>query len=939
MDKRLFLLDGMALAYRAHFAFIARPIRNSKGVNTSALFGFASTILNLVEKEKPTHLAVVFDTAAPTERHGLYPEYKANRDEMPEDLSQALPELRRFAAAFGIPVISKDGFEADDIIGTLARQAASDDFTTYMVTPDKDFGQLVSPSVFIYKPGAKGEGNEILGVPEVLARWEISQVDQVIDMLGLIGDTADNIPGVPGIGPKTAVKLVGQYGSLENLLAHAGEVKGRMGQKLTEFAGQARLSKKLATIDQKVPLDLTPAELTYHEPNLDQLRELLVEFEFRTLAKRALGAAAESVASAATGQGELALGDSPAPASKTTSSAAAEAQPDPGTAETHRTIRDVEHRYEHITTDADRRRLAGHLGRVKSFCFDTETDGLEPRHAALVGVAFAWEPHRAYFVRTPLDRKEAQDALEPFRAIFADPAVEKVGHNLKFDLAVLKNHGIDVAGPLFDTMLAHTLVEPEQRHGMDYLSEVLLDYTPVPLTQLIGDEKKGDTKKVSEINPDELAEYSAEDADVTWQLRAKIEPLLAERGQERVYRDIEGPLVRVLMDMEFEGIALDIDTLAQIGGKLAQQAAAAEASIVELAGRPFNLNSPKQLGEILFDELKLAEKPKKTRTGQYATNEQTLITLANRHPIVQAILGYRETVKLKSTYIDALPTAVDSTTKRVHTHFTQLRAATGRLASDNPNLQNIPIRSAQGREIRRAFVPRNANWLLLSADYSQIELRIIAAISKDPGMIEAFARGDDIHTATAAKVFGVEPAAVTRAMRAKAKMVNFGIPYGISAFGLAQRLNVARSEAQELIDGYFAQFGKIRDYVESTKTFCRENGYVETLLGRRRYLPDINSGNGATRSSAERNAINMPIQGTAADMIKIAMTRIHDELQVRGLRTRLLLQVHDELLFELHRREEDEVRAFVTKHMQSALPLGVPVAIEMGTGSNWLEAH
>ena len=953
MEKRLFLLDGMALAYRAHFAFIARPIRTSKGVNTSALFGFASTLLDLIEREKPTHMAVVFDTDAPTARHELFPAYKGHRQEMPEDLSLALPHLRRFATAFGIQVLAIDGYEADDVIGTLATQADPLGFTTYMVTPDKDFGQLVSERVLIYKPGLKGEPPEKLGVSEVLARWEITRVDQVIDMLGLIGDATDNIPGVPGVGPKTAQKLIAEFDSLESLLARTAEVKGKMRDKLEQFAEQARLSKTLATIDRRVPLAVGPDELALGRPEPAALQALFTEFEFRSLAKRALGSAADdgspaparpngATASAAAGQGDLFATSAPesSATAETSTAAAGSEQLDLGMSRPRRTIDDVPHDYEHITTAEGRAALAVTLNSLPAFCFDTETDGLEPRHATLVGLSFSWREHRGCFVRLPADRAEARAALQVLRPAFANPAIEKAGHNMKFDLAVLKTYGVDVRGPLFCTMLAHALLEPEQRHGMDYLSEVLLDYSPIPITRLIGDpDDPAGQKLVSAVDPQALADYAAEDADVTWQLRSRLEPILRERGQQRVFREVEMPLVRVLVDMEHEGIALDSQALAAFGATLEGQIRILETRIAELAGRPFNLNSPKQLGEILFDELKLADKPKKTRTGQYATNEQTLLALSGSHPIVAAILEYRELVKLKGTYVDALPASIDPSTGRVHTHFGQIRTATGRLNSDNPNLQNIPIRTEQGREIRRAFVARGPEWVLLSADYSQIELRIIAALSRDPGMLEAFARGDDIHTATAAKIYGVDPGEVTREMRARAKMVNFGIPYGISAFGLAQRLNIPRSEAGALIDGYFAKFSGIRSYIDRTIEFAQRHGYVETVTGRRRALPDIRSANATTRAAAERNAINTPIQGTAADMIKIAMSRVHAEIEARRLRARLLLQVHDELLLEVPREEVDEVRVLVENCMKNALPLDAPIAVEAGTGNNWLEAH
>jgi len=939
MEKRLFLLDGMALAYRAHFAFIARPIRTSTGVNTSALFGFTATILDLVEREKPTHMAVVFDTDAPTERHRAYPAYKANRDAMPEDLSAALPHLGRFARAFGAPVIAMDGYEADDIIGTVARIAEGEGFTTYMVTPDKDFGQLVSERTLIYKPGTKGEPAEVLGVPEVLDRWQITRVDQVIDMLGLIGDSTDNIPGVPGVGPKTAQKLVADFGSLEEALARTGEIKGKLGPKLAEYADQARLSKKLATIDRQVPLAIDPATLSLGRPDLEALRTLMAEFEFRSLAQRALGAAAADIGRNAAGQGDLFAKNGPESQNPVATAATGTAQLELGVATSHRTISGVAHDYRHLTSDSERRALAARLEKVDAFCFDTETDGLEARTAHLVGFAICLADHEAFFVRMPPDPAGLWSAIEAFRPAFADPRIEKVGHNLKFDIAVLKSAGINVAGPLFDTMLAHTLIDPDQRHGMDHLSEVILDYTPIPISRLIGDGKSSPQTPVSQVDPEALAQYAAEDADVTWQLRARLEPMLAERSQERVFREVEMPLIRVLVDMEYEGVAIDTAALAAFGASLAAQASALEQKVFELVGRSFNLNSPKQLGEILFDELRIAEKPRKTRTGQYATNEQTLLALAGRHPVVQAILDHRETVKLKGTYVDALPAAVDASTKRIHTHFGQLRTATGRLNSDNPNLQNIPVRSEQGREIRRAFVARGPEWRLLSADYSQIELRIIAALSQDPGMLEAFAKGDDIHTATAAKVYGVSEDAVTREMRARAKMVNFGIPYGISAFGLAQRLGTTRTEAAQLIDGYFNQFAGIRDFIAGTLEFCRKHGYVETVTGRRRYLPDINSANGATRSSAERNAINTPIQGSAADMIKIAMSNIHADLLGGNLRTRLLLQVHDELLFDLYNPEETAIRSIVEHRMKTALALRVPIVVGIGIGTNWLDAH
>jgi DNA polymerase-1 len=949
MAKKLFLLDGMALVYRAHFAFATRPILTSKGVNTSALYGFTTTLLDIINSQQPTHLGVVFDTQAPTQRHRDYPEYKAQREEMPEDLSAALPNVRRLVEAFNIPVVTLDGYEADDLIGTLVRRAEKEGFISYMVTPDKDFGQLAGDNVFIYKPSRMGEGVEIMGLPEVLDKWGVKRADQVIDVLGLWGDASDNIPGVPGIGEKTASKLILQYDNLENLLAHTSELKGKQKENLETHREQALLSKRLATIICDAPCTVTLEELKLRPRNDGEIKKLFVEFEFNSLGKRLFGEdfkAGRGFAEASPadkssakpdnkefkhGQDDFAL-ISDSDAEKDVVSEPKHVAP----ASHLKTIKDVKHEYHLVTTKQDRAELIRKLGRLTSFCFDTETTGLDVKQARLIGMAFSFEAHTGYYVVVP--EETAVEVLKEFRPLLENEAIEKTGHNLKFDISVLKWHGVNVRGKLFDTMIAHSLVEPDMRHGMDYLAEVHLGYSPVPITSLIGSEKSAQ-KNMAEVSPELVAEYSAEDADVTWQLKARMEVLLREKGQERVFYEIESPLIPVLVDMEFEGVSLDSKALAEFSAQLSNEMAAHEGRIYQLAGTEFNLNSPKQLGEILFDKLKLDAGAKKTRTGQYATDEQTLMQLAADHEIVRELLAFRGATKLKSTYADALPLAVFQKTGRVHTTYNQAVTATGRLNSQNPNLQNIPIRTEQGREIRKAFVPRNSDYVLMSADYSQIELRIIAALSHETGMIEAFRNGEDIHAATASKVNNVTLENVTPEMRRQAKMVNFGIIYGISAFGLSQRLAIPRKAAAELIENYFRLYPGIARYMRETIESARSKGYVETVTGRRRYMRDITSANATVRSAAERNAINAPIQGSAADMIKIAMVNIHKRLVSAKLKTKLLLQVHDELVFEVFRPEEAMVRAIATDEMKQAIPLEVPIEVEIGTGSNWLEAH
>lgn len=936
MAKTLYLLDGMALAYRAHFAFIARPIMTSAGVNTSALYGFANTLIELLKNRQPTHWAVVFDTAAPTARHTAFPEYKAQRQEMPEDLSLALPAIRRLCEAMRVPVLTLDGYEADDIIGTLALRAEMEGFDTYMVTPDKDFGQLVSEHTFIYKPGTGGAPPEILGVTEVCQRWEVSSPAQVIDILALMGDAVDNIPGIPGIGEKTAKKLVAQFGSLEALLERTAELKGKQREKVETYAEQARLSKQLATINVTAPVTVTLDELAVQPLDEAATKVVLIEFEFNSLGRRLFG---DDFKAGRGGKSSETKAPTPAPAA---------AEPPPAVpAAALKTIKDTPHDYRIARTAEERASLITQLLQQPAFCFDTETSSLDEQTAELTGLAFSWEAHTGWYVPLP-PGAEGRAILEEFKPVFARTDVELIGHNLKFDLNVLAWHGLEPQGRLFDTMLAHALLEPDQRHNMDYLSEVYLGYTPIPITSLLGEKRKGGAdlfggqltmREVSETDLERVAEYAAEDADVTWQLAAVLRPLLEEKGLTRVAQHIEMPLLPVLGRMERAGILLDGAALKAMSQTLAKELARLEKEIHELGGGPFNLNSPKQLGEVLFDRLRLSEKPKKTKTGQYQTSEDILLELEAKHPIIAKILDYREAAKLKSTYVDALPQAVSPRTGRVHTSYLQLLTATGRLSSNNPNLQNIPIRTPLGREIRRAFVA-TPDCVLLSADYSQIELRVMAALSGDEALREAFAHGHDIHAATASRVYGVPMDQVLPEMRRTAKMVNFGIIYGISAFGLAQRLGIPRTQANALIENYFKLYPGIKAYIEATIAKARENGYVETLCGRRRLLRDINSANATTRAAAERIAINTPIQGTAADMIKLAMNAIDAALRERGLRTKMLLQVHDELVFEVPEVELPTVTPLVEDLMKNALPLeGVPIVVESGYGRNWLEAH
>jgi DNA polymerase I len=941
--KKLFLLDAMALIYRAHFALNKTPRITSTGMNTSATLGFTNTLLEVLQKEKPTHIGVAFDTAAPTFRHTSFAAYKAQRQAQPEDISVAIPYVKRLVKAMDIPILALDGYEADDVIGTIAKKAAREGFEVYMMTPDKDYGQLVEEHVYIYKPAFMGKSAEVLGVKEVLERWNIRSVDQVVDMLGLQGDASDNIPGIPGIGEKTAQKLIEEFGTVENLIANADQLKGKIKDNIIQYAEQGLMSKQLATIDVNVPVPYEVDKLCCSQPHREELAALLDELEFRTIKKRLLGeelgnpAAAELKARSkkAAENGQLGLFG----AATATALAAPEEFADvfiPDSAKD--TIDTVVHEYHQIDTPELRRQLIHHLNQQEYFSFDTETTSIDAVGAELVGLSFAYRKGEAFYVPVPAEREAAQQIVEEFRAVLENPAIGKVAQNLKYDMIVMMQYGVEIRGELYDTMLAHYLIEPDARHNMDRLSERYLNYIPVSITTLIG--KNGPKQlNMRDVEVEKITEYAAEDADVTLQLRDVFTPKLTDCQATKLFTDVEMPLVEVLATMELEGVRIDPKALNELSAVLEGDLRKLEEEVFELAGERFNIGSPKQLGDILFDKMKLDPKAKKTKTGQYATGEEVLSLLEDTHEIARKILDFRELQKLKSTYIDALPKLAHPRDGRVHTSFNQAVTATGRLSSTNPNLQNIPIRTERGREIRKAFVPRNEDFVLLSADYSQIELRIIASFSKDESMISAFRNKIDIHTATASKVFKVKLEEVTSEMRRRAKMVNFGIIYGISAFGLARRLNIPRKEASDIIEAYFTEFPTIKQYMDESINRAREQHYVETILGRRRYLRDINSRNQTERTFAERNAINAPIQGTAADMIKLAMIRVHKFIKHEKLRSRMILQVHDELLFDVHKDELDILKPKVEELMKHALPLEVPMEIGIGTGQNWLEAH
>ena len=923
-NQKLFLLDGMALTYRAHFALVRSPRFTSGGLCTSAVFGMANTVLDILKREEPTHISVAFDTSEPTQRHIDFPEYKAQRDAMPEDIATQLPYIDRLLDALNIHVIRKPGYEADDVIGTLAHQASKEGFRTWMVTPDKDYEQLVSDDIVIYKPGRRGSDPEIFGVKEVLNKWGIERVDQVIDILGLMGDASDNIPGVAGIGPKTAQKLIAQYGSIENLLNHSAELKGKQKERVEEQADMARLSKRLVTIQLDVPHDVQFAQLQHVSLDKAKLKDLLMELEFDTLGKKLLGKSFSSASSRAKvirekreTEIQATLFDEPVD---------------------EKTICDVPHQYHTVTTAEERAELIGLLNQQESFCFDTETTGLDPRDARPLGLAFSYRPAEAYYVVLPEEPEPAAAVLKEFEPVLANQAIGKVGHNLKYDLTLLKWHGIDVQGEIFDTMLAHSMKEPEMRHGLDYLAKLYLGYVPIATSELIG-EKGKDQKCMSEVALDKLSDYACEDADVTLQIANLIRPEIEAQGTSQVCNDVECPLIPVLVDMEHEGIRLDTEALAVFSKKLGGEIETLQESIFQAAGHEFNIDSPKQLGIVLYEELELEKNPKKTATGQYSTREAELERLSHKHQVIADVLDYRNARKLKSVYVDQLPLAVNPDTGRVHTHYSQVWTATGRIQSNDPNLQTIPVRKERGKDIRAAFVPRDDQHLILSADYSQIELRVMAELSGDEGMLEAFQNGEDIHTVTASKVYKVGVDEVTREMRDKAKTVNFGIIYGISAFGLQQRLNIPRHEASELIENYFEKYPGVQAYIDKTIAFAKEHGFVATSTGRRRYIRDINSKSRNVVNAAERLAMNSPIQGTAADMLKIAMIRTHNALVDGCFSTKMVLTVHDEIVFDMAIDEQERVMPVIEASMKTTLPMRVPIEVELGVGQNWLEAH
>jgi DNA polymerase-1 len=944
MEKKVFLLDAFALVFRAYYALIRSPRLTSKGKNTNAQFGFTNALIELITKQKPSHLAVCFDTSAPTERHSDYEAYKANRQETPEDILLSVPDIKAIIRGFNIPVMELDGYEADDVIGTLSKQAAKAGYDVYMVTPDKDYGQLVSDKIKIYKPGYQGGDVEIMGPEEVCAKWNIKDVSQVIDILGLMGDAVDNIPGIAGVGEKTAAKLLAEYDTLENVLANSDNIKGALGEKVRKGKEAAILSKKLATIIIDAPVEFHEEDFKLKDWDKEKLKEIFTELEFKTIGKRILGedfAPAAKVAPEGV-QTDL-FGNILEPAETVVEKKATAITtvdlPDNITAE--KNISNTPHQYETIESEAAIKKLVTELQGFAEICFDTETTGIDANDAELVGLSFSVTPGHAYYVPCPADQKKTKEILSLFDPLFTDKSKTWIGQNTKYDLLVLKWYGVELAGNLFDTMLAHYVIEPDGKRSMDLLSAKFLGYEPVHIEELIGKKGKGQGN-MRDVSVEKITEYAAEDADITLQLKNVFTPLLKSQDVEKVFNEVETPLVKVLVDMEYEGIKVDTDFLNEYSKQLEKDAKTAEESVYKQAGVRFNLASPKQLGEVLFDKLKLDPSAKKTKTGQYQTGEDVLLKLAAKgHPIVDDILAFRELTKLKSTYVDALPQLRNPKTGRVHTTYGQAVAVTGRLASNNPNLQNIPVRTDRGREIRKAFVPRDKNHILLSADYSQIELRIVAAISGDTNMCDAFRQGKDIHTATAAKVYNIEEKEVTKEMRYKAKSVNFGIIYGQGAFGLADNLGISRTEAKEIIDNYKKQFPGIQKYMDDTINFAREAGYVQTLMGRKRWLKDINSANFTVRGFAERNAINSPIQGTAADMIKLAMQKVHAAMQKEKMQSRMILQVHDELLFDAILPEVNELKPLILENMQGAmlLPNDVPVIAECGQGENWLAAH
>lgn len=920
---KLFLIDAYALIYRSYYALINSPRINSKGVNTSAIFGFVNILEDVLKRENPTHVAVAFDPSGPTFRHEAYAQYKAQREETPEVIRQSVPVIRDIISAYRIPILEVPHYEADDVIGTIARQAAAEGFDVYMMTPDKDYGQLVGDHIYMYRP-KHGGGYDIMGVPEVLEKYKLSSTEQVIDFLGLMGDASDNIPGCPGVGEKTAQKLLAQFGSIENLLAHTDQLKGAQKKKVEENAEQIRFSRFLATIKTDVPIHFDAELCKKQAPDEAKLTAIYTELEFRTFLNR-MKPEPEAKPKNTPTQGSL---FAIFPAENTID------QKNSILAD----LKSTPHTYHIVDTEEKRREFSQFLKTCGIYAFDTETDGIDPLRAHLVGMSFAVRPHEAWYVPVPADEEEARQVVNTFAPTLQDRNVTKIGQNIKFDILALRRYGVKVAGPLFDTMIAHYLINPELRHNMDYLAETYLHYRPVPIEDLIGPKgkKQGNMRDVPLA---QISEYAAEDADITLQLKDYFEPLLAEENLGSLFHDIEMPLIYVLAEMEATGVTLDTAALRESSESLTRQLQQIEQNIYQLAGKEFNLNSPQQIGKVFFEEMKLDEKAKKTKTGSYSTSEEVLEKLRGKHPIVGLLLEYRSLKKLLGTYIDALPALINPETGKIHTSFNQAVTATGRLSSTNPNLQNIPVRDELGREIRRAFTADNRDCLFFSADYSQIELRIMAHLSNDPHMVEAFCSGADIHAATAAKIYGVPTEEVSAEMRRKAKTANFGIIYGISAFGLAERLGISRTEAKELIDGYFSSYPKVREYMDESIRVAKEHGYVETIFHRKRFLPDINSHNAIVRGYAERNAINAPIQGSAADIIKLAMIRIHERFEAEGLKSRMILQVHDELNFNVYREEYERVKEIVLDCMEHVIPLRVPLIADYGKGENWLEAH
>lgn len=931
--NKLFLIDAFAIIFRSYFGFGNNQRYNSNGLNTSVTLGFCNTLLEVLNKQKPSHIAVVFDAPGKTFRNDMYPEYKAHRNETPEDIKVSIPYVKKLIESFNIPIIEKVGFEADDVIGTIAKSAEKEDFEVFMMTPDKDFAQLVSDNIFMYRPGRSGKPAEVWGIPEVQEKFEVETPDQVIDILGMWGDSADNIPGIPGIGEKTSKKLIKAYGSLEGLLENTDDLKGKQKENVINFGEQGKLSKELATIVLDVPVEFDLDKMLINNWDEPALLELFSEMEFRTLAKRVLGADISNTAQTS----------APAKVQPTNSNGQLDlfASAEGVDTDEHlpegdiKTITDVEHDYHLVETDKEIAALIEKLQSKEAFCFDTETTGLDTQKAEIVGLAFSWQAQTGYYVF--IKEGDEQRVIDIFKPVFANEEITKVAQNIKFDINVLVKYGVEVKGKLFDTMLAHYLLQPDMKHNMDFLAETYLNYRPVSIETLIG--KKGKNQKtMREAEKSEVVKYAAEDADITWQLMKKFEPLLDQKEVRQLFDEIEMPLVPVLSAMENNGVVLNSKTLNEYSIELEGEIEKLEKSIIEQAGEEFNVSSPKQLGIVLFENMKIDEKAKKTKTGQYSTSEETLQKLAGKHPIIDDILEFRQLKKLKSTYVDALPELVNETSGKIHTTYSQAVAATGRLSSINPNLQNIPIKTEKGRKVRAAFVPSEGNELY-AADYSQVELRLMAEMSGDANMVEAFQNRHDIHTATAAKVFEVDMKDVDREMRSKAKMVNFGIIYGISAFGLSQRLNIKRKEAKELIDGYFATYPGVKQFMDAAVEGAKEKGYVQTILKRKRFLKDINSKNAVVRGYAERNAINAPIQGSAADIIKVAMINIHKEMQAKDLKSKMILQVHDELVFDVVPSEKDVVAKLAKEQMENAVKTSVPLEVEGAYGSTWLEAH